>query len=146
MAEGEGWDLGDRSPRHEIRPRLPRQRNNSRWIPLPQPASPLSASHFSLFFILLSPIPPQNLSFPCQQSSSVQGSITVFLSKTIFNCLFGCLRALFCVSVKKKKSRNDSEGIAVFCMYVFFSSSFSPVPAVLFHCHFVEMGSCPSVM
>lgn len=103
MAEGEGWDLGDRSPRHEIRPRLPRPRNNSRWIPLPQPASPLSASHFSLFFILLSPIPPQNLSFPCQQSSSVQGSITVFLSKTIFNCLFGCLRALFCVSVKKKK-------------------------------------------
>lgn len=135
MAEEEEWDLGDRSPRREIRPRLPRPRNNSRWIPLPQPATLLSTQ---LFF----PLPPK-LVLPRHQTAtkqtSVQGSIMFFLSET--NCWFACTFLCECVI---KKSENDTEGNAVFCMYVFF---FLLIPLFIFPCHFVELGfSSRSVM
>lgn len=119
MAEGEEWDLGDRSPHHEIQPSPPKPRNNTRWVPLPQPATPPPPRWPTapFFFFLYLP----NLFFPRHQmaakQTSVQGSIMFFfLSKMIFKSLFGCLCAILLRG--KKRRVNDTRGIAVFCMYV----------------------------
>lgn len=54
-------------------------------------------------------------------------------------CLDVCEHFLMCV-----KTENDIEGIAVFCTYEFLF--FLCTLSVLFFCHFVEMGSGPSMM
>lgn len=140
MVEGEEWDPGGRSLLHEIQPRPPRPRNNTRWVPLTQPAtpSPPLCRPNALFF----PLPPKlvspsstngNKADKCPGFNHVFSSLKLFL--TVCVQFFVCL----CVYKEKNSSENDAEGIAVLCMYVsiFF---FPPVSSVLFPCLYVKMG------
>lgn len=119
-AEGEEWDLGDRSPHHEIQPSLPRPRNNTRWVPLPQPATS-RRPQYSFFppsvSQTFSPFSPNgNKADKCPGFNHVFSSLKWFWTVCLAVCVqFFCE----CVCKKRKISENDTEGIAVFCMYVF---------------------------
>lgn len=128
-AEGEEWVLDDLSPRHEIQPSLLRPRNNTRRVPLPQPATPPNA---------LIPLPPKH---PRQQTAtkqtSVQGSIYVFifLSETISSCLFGCSCAIFSV----RENVRMMQRVWLYSVWMAFYFPSALVPSVLFYFSFVDI-------
>lgn len=125
MVEGEEWDPGGRSLLHEIQPRPPRPRNNTRWVPLTQPAtpSPPLCRPNALFF----PLPPKlvspsstngNKADKCPGFNHVFSSLKLFL--TVCVQFFVCL----CVCVYKEKTAvrmMQRESLCCVCMFLFFS-------------------------
>lgn len=149
MAEGEEWDLGDRSPHHEIQPSPPKPRNNTRWVPLPQPATPPPpVGPLLLFFFSSTSQTCFSLVTKWQQSrqvSRVQSCFFFSLRWFLSLCLAVCVQ-FYCVE-KKDVWMTQEELLYSVCMYVCFNFFCLPsVPSALFSCLFVQVGSCPSVM
>ena len=123
MAEGEEWDLGDRSPHHEIQPSLPRPRNNTRWVPLSQPATPPPVGPTLFCFFPSTSQTCFSLVNKWQQSRQVSRVQSCFFSLKWFLslCLAVCVQFFFCVGKKKACEWHKRNCCILYvCMLLFF--------------------------